>query len=71
MANNTTQIWDKHFGNTPSVNLNNPAIIGFFDELTQDCIREDEEKPKRVCQACKHELPLSFFEGENQNCYIC
>ncbi len=38
--NNTVVIWEKHFGNTASVGLNHVNIESFFDELTQDCLRE-------------------------------
>ena len=71
MTDNTTKIWEKHFGDTPSVNLNNPAIEGFFDELTQDCLNEDKTAAKKICKGCNHELPLRFFEGESPTCYIC
>jgi len=40
----TTELFKKHFGNTPTVNLLNPNVEKFFDELTAICLEEDRKK---------------------------
>lgn len=40
MNNNTSKIWEKHFGSTPCIGLDNPNFESFMDELTQDCLNE-------------------------------
>lgn len=64
MENNTTQIWEKHFGNTPSVGLNHSKIDEFFDELTQDCLNEDvriNQTEIEIEVLVNQHIPQSYF----------
>ena len=40
----TKEIWQKHFGDTPSVGLDHQNIESFFSEVNEACINEDENK---------------------------
>lgn len=40
MANSTTQLWEKHFGNAAAVPFGE-NVATFFDELAADCLKED------------------------------
>jgi hypothetical protein len=41
----TTEIFRKHFGDkSASVDLKHPNMEAFFNELNEECLREDEEK---------------------------
>lgn len=49
----TTELFRKHFGNTPKVNLLNPNVEKFFDELTAICLEEDKKKSGKIIDRIK------------------
>lgn len=40
----TSELFKKHFGETPAVGITHPNFESFFDELAQVCIEEDKQK---------------------------
>lgn len=41
----STELFKKHFGiNSASVDLKHPNMESFFEELNQECLKEDLEK---------------------------
>lgn len=40
----TTDLFKKHFGNVPAVNLSHPNIENFFEELNTECLNEDKKR---------------------------
>lgn len=40
----TSELFQKHFGQTCAVDMKHPSIENFFEELNQICINEDNQK---------------------------
>lgn len=40
----THDLFVKHFGDKPQVNLSHPAVESFFEELNNICIEEDNRR---------------------------
>lgn len=38
----TSELFKKHFGDSPSANLNHPNMESFFNDLNDECIMEDK-----------------------------
>jgi hypothetical protein len=46
----TTELFEKHFGDTPVVNTDHPNIENFFEELNQICLEEGRIKKSVTIQ---------------------
>jgi len=57
---NTHELFQKYFGNTTSVNTNHPNMEKFFQELNDECVKEDRKKKNAKV---KTEICINF--GKN------
>ena len=59
----TSKLFEKHFGNTASVDLKHPNIESFFEELNDECLAEDKNKNCNISVVgsgtCKKHKPMN------------
>jgi ABC-type transporter MlaC component len=55
-------LWDKHFGDTPSVNLSDDRVKPFFEELNEICENDYAEEIKT---AKDHNSEIKKYRTQN------
>jgi hypothetical protein len=60
----TSKLFEKHFGNTASVDLKHPNTEAFFEELNAECLAEDKQKNCNIPDVVKRSGTLAISWGK-------